>query len=149
MRSCCLWAHGKLCTGLPTRAVREAVNWILLGVGSTVSLAGFTGVVWWLIRPRIEIWAREVLALGRETHKQVTVNNDVSSPPTMLDDLHRLRTMIMQQQSLTATFDIRLRQLDKTFHDHLIIGAQEQSDMWRAMEAIARATPPDDTTESS
>lgn len=91
-------------------------------------LFGIAGAVWrWVVLPNLR---EQLIRPVQETHKQVTVNGGRNNPPTLLDKVGEV--------------DASLKKLRQDFVDHLVNASREQADMWRAIEAIAKSTPPDE-----
>lgn len=79
----------------------EPVQWalwqiLLAAAGALVTISGASGVLWWLVKPRVEKWATTILRQVSETHKSVTVNGGRNSPPTLRDDISRLGSQVQQ-----------------------------------------------------
>jgi hypothetical protein len=113
--------------------VSESAQLVVL-VGLVVTALGAIGGAFaWLVWPRLMEAVRRELQPMRaqvaETHKQVTVNGHSNEQPTVLDILSDLRAEV--------------RGVDKRLDDHLLLASKADADMWRAIEAVAKGTPPD------
>ena len=105
---------------------------LALGVASAFGvLATAAGVLWWLVKPRVQRWAQEqIIGPLHETRHQVTVNHHSSERPTLLDRFDDLQDEV--------------RQLRGDFTNHLLLANKDTAAMWRAIEAVAKSDPPSD-----
>lgn len=116
---------------VPNQVEDSAWELLVIIPGVAAALIAVLGGVWWLVKPRIEKWAREqiVAPLG-DVHREVLVNGGRNNPPTMLDRIEANATEV--------------RALRTDFRDHIQYAAGDSDAMWRAIEAVANASPPED-----
>lgn len=108
-------------------------------IGGLVTLTGVIGsVIAWLVWPRLMGAIRDEIqpmqAQVAETHKQVTENHHGNEQPTILDLLADLRDDLRED----------IKGVGKRLDDHLLLASKADADMWRAIEAVAKGTPPED-----
>lgn len=114
----------------------EAAALYLLIAAIVTATTVIGSALFWLIKPRFTEAVRETVRdeIGpirdqiSETHKQVTENHHSNETPTVLDRLDDVH------QEVTAVRD--------DLNNHLLLSSRAQSDMWRAIEAIAHSEPP-------
>lgn len=137
---------------------KTSAEFLLYAAALVVAFTTVGGALLWLIKPRIAEWIRgmfveqlgDVRAKVDETHKQVTENHHSNEHPTVLDridDVHQLAlnslTQVNRALAKVDKVDERCQGLDTTLNDHLILSTRSQADMWRAIEAVAKSSPPD------
>lgn len=112
----------------------DTVRYLILVAGGITAVGTIGGALLWLLKPRIIEWFREEMQPTRDQveriHKQVTENHHSNEHPTVLDLLDDVRQDV--------------RKLTDDFSNHLLLTAHAQADMWRAIEAVAKADPPQD-----
>jgi hypothetical protein len=125
---------------------------IALLSGAALLVGSIGSAIAWLVWPRLMQAIRRELgpmqAQVAETHKQVTENHHSNDQPTVLDLLSDLSQDNLQLRADIARVDERLgdeiRKVDKRVDDHLLTANKADADMWRAIEAVAKGTPPED-----
>lgn len=137
---------------------------VLLGIlASLGTLVGGLGAIAWLIAPRVKQWLRdELIQPTQETHQAVTSNHHTSDPPSILDRLDDLATQVTQAAESNARQETKIdglraaqgvlngqfRTLREHFDAHVAAAGTSSGEMWRAIEAIAKAEPPHQTGDA-
>lgn len=118
---------------------------ILAACAGIVTVGGATGVLWWLIKPRVQKWAQEqIIGPLHETRHQVTVNHHSSDNPTVLDrldDVHA-EVVVLREEQIRVRDDLSKHVLRSSAERQQ--ASREQLAMWAAIEAVAKAEPPAD-----
>lgn len=95
------------------------------------SIALLLGLIGLTVRFVLLPYVREhVVTPVQETRRQVSVNGGNNQPPTLLDKVGQLDTSVQQLRS--------------DFIAHLVNASRDTAAMWNAIEAIAKAKPPDE-----
>lgn len=136
---------------------------IILAGAVVAAVSAIGGAIIWLMLPRFEQAIRDQVRTEMqpmqskvdETHKQVTVNHHSSEQPTLLDLMDDIREETREQfrvaraETRELITDARTearedsRRVETRLDAHLIASAKESQAMWSAVEAVAKAQPPD------
>lgn len=75
----------------------EQSGWELAAValGAMSAFCAVAAVLWWLVKPRVEKWARsQIISPLADVHHQTTQNSHKSKDPTLLDRLDDLDSSV-------------------------------------------------------
>jgi hypothetical protein len=105
----------------------NASDVVLAFCGALTTVAGAVAVLWWLVRPRLEAWARrELVDPVRETHHQVTANSHASDSPTVLDRIDDVSTEVAGVHAEVVTVKGQLG-------EHITKAEVEHTKIWAAI----------------
>ena len=124
----------------------DALQLVVL-FGAAMAAMGTIGAgLLWLVKPRVAQWVQGLIEPMQqkvaETHKQVTENHHSNEHPTVLDridDVHQ-EVLAVQAEARRVRDDLSKHVLRTS--SETAATSREQTAMWAAIEAIAKASPP-------